>query len=94
LSKSYDGLNPLDTFKECANCPEMVVVAAGKFVMGATASEEGYLVDEGPQREVTIERKFAVSKFEATFDEWALAWLMAAAHGTPPTRAGGGVGNL
>jgi formylglycine-generating enzyme required for sulfatase activity len=28
-------LKPKDTFKECANCPEMRVVPAGSFTMGA-----------------------------------------------------------
>src|SRR5690349_4336296 len=28
-------LKPKDTFKECANCPEMTVVPAGSFTMGS-----------------------------------------------------------
>jgi formylglycine-generating enzyme required for sulfatase activity len=53
-----------DAFKECAqDCPEMVVVPAGSFTMGAVA-------DEGPQHPVTISKQFAVSKYELTFDEW------------------------
>ena len=59
-----------DTFKECANCPEMVVVRAGSFRMGSPASEPGHSVDEGPQHRVTIARRFAVGRFEVTFDEW------------------------
>jgi formylglycine-generating enzyme required for sulfatase activity len=59
-----------DTFKECANCPEMVVVPAGSFRMGSLASEPGHSADEGPQHRVTIARRFAVGRFEATFDEW------------------------
>ena len=34
-------LKPKDTFKECANCPEMVVVPAGSFTMGSPTSEPG-----------------------------------------------------
>lgn len=58
-----------DTFRECAeHCPEMVVVPAGTFMRG---SPEGVGDDdERPQREVTIARPFAVSKFEVTFDDW------------------------
>jgi hypothetical protein len=52
------------SFRECAVCPEMVVVPSGSFTMGSQAGEEG------PQRRVTIARPFAVGKFEATFDEW------------------------
>ena len=50
------------TFRDCNDgCPEMVVVPAGKFMMG-----EGERV-----REVAIAQPFAVGKFEVTFDEWA-----------------------
>jgi formylglycine-generating enzyme required for sulfatase activity len=65
-------LEPGATFRECAkNCPEMVVVPAGEFMMGSPANEEGRLVNEGPQHRVTIARPFAVSKFEVTFADWA-----------------------
>ena len=64
-------LKPGNSFKECPkNCPEMVVVPAGQFVMGPSANEKGRLRNEGPQHTVTIARPFAVSKFELTFDEW------------------------
>jgi formylglycine-generating enzyme required for sulfatase activity len=63
-------LRPKDTFKECADCPEMVVVPAGTFAMGSPASEKGRYNDEGPQHDVTFRQPFAVGKFELTFDEW------------------------
>ena len=42
-------LKPKDTFKECTNCPEMVVVPAGTFKMGSPANEPGRDDDEGAQ---------------------------------------------
>jgi hypothetical protein len=33
------GLKPKDTFRECENCPEMVVVQAGAFTMGSPEAE-------------------------------------------------------
>jgi formylglycine-generating enzyme required for sulfatase activity len=54
-------------FKECHDCPEMIVVPAGHFMMGSSAIQDR---DERPPHEVTIARPFAVSKFELTFDEW------------------------
>ena len=61
-------LKPGDSFKECADCPEMIVAPAGRFTMG---SPEGQGDDsERPRHEVTIAKPFAVAKFEATFDEW------------------------
>jgi formylglycine-generating enzyme required for sulfatase activity len=53
-------------FKDCADCPQMVVVPAGAFTMGSPPSEQG----AEAQHRVTIAAPFAVSKFEITFDEW------------------------
>ena len=62
-----------DIFKECPDCPEMVVIPAGVFRMGASASDvekgNGYK-DETPQHEVRIQKSFAAGKFEITFAEW------------------------
>jgi formylglycine-generating enzyme required for sulfatase activity len=71
-------LKPGETFSECVRtdgdyskyCPEMVVVPAGKFMMGSSKDEDGRDADEVPMHEVTIARPFAVSKFEVTFDQW------------------------
>jgi formylglycine-generating enzyme required for sulfatase activity len=61
-------LKPSGSFKECAECPEMVVVPPGRFLMGSRAGQ-GY-DEERPQHEVTIAKPFAVAKFALTFDEW------------------------
>jgi formylglycine-generating enzyme required for sulfatase activity len=72
---------PGSEFSECANgCPTMVVVPAGKFMMGSTSSEiaavtkehptADNLKAEGPQHEVTIAKPFAVGRTEVTFAEW------------------------
>ena len=62
---------PGSDFKECANgCPVMIVIPAGKFIMGSPENEPDRDASEGPQHEVTIAKPFAVSKFEVTFEEW------------------------
>ena len=62
---------PGSEFKECANgCPVMIVVAAGKFIMGSPQNEANRDTSEGPQHEVTLAKPFAVSKFEVAFEEW------------------------
>jgi formylglycine-generating enzyme required for sulfatase activity len=64
-------LKPKDSFKECAkDCPEMIVVPAGEFMMGSPATEKGRYDNEDPQHPVTIAKPFAVSKFDVTFDDW------------------------
>jgi formylglycine-generating enzyme required for sulfatase activity len=57
-------------FRECAVCPEMVVVPSGSFTMGSPPEEEGRSESEGPQVRVTFARPFAVGRFEVTFAEW------------------------
>ena len=62
---------PGKTFRDCPECPEMVVVPAGSFTMGSPASEEGrYKKNEGPRHRVTISQPFAAGKYEVTFAEW------------------------
>jgi formylglycine-generating enzyme required for sulfatase activity len=62
---------PGSDFKECANgCPVMIVIPAGKFIMGSPGNESDRNPSEGPTHEVTITKPFAVSKFEVTFEEW------------------------
>src|SRR5688572_3055059 len=64
-------LKPGDTFRDCAECPEMVVIPAGRFDMGTTQKEAGPLSDEVPQHRVTLAQPFAVGKFEVTKGEYA-----------------------
>jgi formylglycine-generating enzyme required for sulfatase activity len=61
-------LRPGDTFRDCADCPEMVVVPAGSFVMGDLSGEGD--IDETPVHDVRINYSFAVGKFEVTQAEW------------------------
>ena len=58
------------SFRDCPNCPEMVVVPSGEFMMGAPDTEKDRMKGEFPQREVTIAAPFAIGKFEVTFTEW------------------------
>ena len=59
-----EAMRPGRVFRDCDECPEMVVIPAGSFTMGSPASS-----DEVPQHLVTIARQFAAGKFEVTFDE-------------------------
>ncbi|MDH0894622.1 MULTISPECIES: formylglycine-generating enzyme family protein [unclassified Pseudomonas] len=56
-------------FKDCPECPEMVVLPAGSFIMGTPDDELGKQPDEGPQHEVTFARPFAISRFHVTAEE-------------------------
>ncbi len=56
---------PGTTFKDCTNCPVMVVLPPGVFVMGSRETAR-----EQPPRLVSIKQPFAMGRFEVTFAEW------------------------
>jgi formylglycine-generating enzyme required for sulfatase activity len=53
-------------FQDCPDCPEMLELPAGRFIMGSADGDP----DEKPAHEVSIAKPFAVGKFEVTFAEW------------------------
>jgi formylglycine-generating enzyme required for sulfatase activity len=76
-----------DTFKDCAECPEMAVLPPGKFVMGSSDGD----ANERPVHEVTISKPFAIGKFEVTFAQWdACVAASACGHQASDARWGGG----
>lgn len=69
-------LKPGQTFKECAHCPEMVMVPAGQFMMGSPKEEKGHQAVEEPRHLVTIAQPIAVGRFEITSEEWDACVLL------------------
>ena len=62
---------PGSTFRDCAECPKMVVVPSGSYEMGSSPSEEGRNDNEGPVHRVTIAAPLAVGVYEITRREFA-----------------------
>ena len=62
--------NEGEVFRDCVECPEMVVVPEGSYTMGSPLDEPGRWNDEGPRHRVGIGRPFAVGRYEVTFAEW------------------------
>lgn len=48
------------SFRDCENCPEMVLIPPGSFIVGMA----------GSQQEKTVSQPFAAGKYEVTFAEW------------------------
>jgi formylglycine-generating enzyme required for sulfatase activity len=69
-AEAEHALQPGQGFKECADCPEMVVVPTGEFLMGSPKEGQDHQTQEEPQHKVSIKQRFAVSRFEVTFEEW------------------------
>lgn len=63
-----DKFGPGYEFRDCDNCPKMVVVPAGSFMMGSAGNSGDK--DERPQHKVSFAKPFAAGKFEITFKEW------------------------
>lgn len=58
------------TFRDCPECPEMVPLPGGTFLMGTPASELEREDDEGPQRTVNVE-PFSLGRYEVTRGQFA-----------------------
>ena len=54
-----------EEFRDCDDCPLMVVVGAGSFTMG-----NAWMPPESPEHVVTFAKPFAVGVYEVTFEEW------------------------
>ncbi len=72
---------PGTVFRDCSDCPEMVVIPAGSFTMGSSESEKVWATkhgaspqsvsDEAPQRRVVMQ-PFALGKYDVTRAEYAV----------------------
>ena len=56
---------PMEVFRDCAACPEMVALPGGTFAMGSDKFGE----EEKPVHLVSVQ-PFAISRYEVTFDDW------------------------
>jgi len=84
--------SPGDTLRDCDDCPELVVIPPGSFVMGSNHDEPmrgGEMRPQGPERDVTIAYPLAVGKYEVTVGEWR-AFTEATGHPAADCSAWGG----
>jgi formylglycine-generating enzyme required for sulfatase activity len=59
-----------DQLKSGGEGPLMVVIPAGRYLMGSPANEPERSDDDGPQHEVNIAKPFAMGVYAVTFDEY------------------------
>ena len=62
------GWRPGQVFRDCDDCPEMVVVPAGTFRMGCVSGQDCFN-DELPVHEVRVP-SFALGRYEVLFEEY------------------------
>ena len=65
LAKEAAEMRPGKVFKDCADCPEMVMIPAGSFEMGSNSGDS----DEKPVHRVTL-KGFALGRTEVTQGQW------------------------
>jgi formylglycine-generating enzyme required for sulfatase activity len=65
--KQADG----QTIRDCATCPELVLINSGRFAMGAGSEGLEQQVSLTTTHEVQIAAPFAIGRYEITFDEWS-----------------------
>ena len=68
LAEHLAALPAGEQFRDCADCPEMVVIPAGRFEMGCDT--EDCDDDEKPAHEVQIRDDFALGRYEVTVGEF------------------------
>ncbi len=76
---SLDRVADRTVFRDCPDCPEMVVIPAGRFQMGASPREVGSGDAERPRHDVRIPEPLAVGRFEITRRQYA-AFVEASRH--------------
>lgn len=72
-AQAADPRAPGAVFRDCDECPEMVVIPAGSFVMGTpgAASAGGAQGAEADAVAITVPRAFALGRFEVTRAQFA-----------------------
>ena len=63
---SAQAFKPGESFRDCEECPEMMVLAGGVFAMGS----ERITPKEQPVHLVSLPGPFAIGRYEVTWDEW------------------------
>lgn len=76
------GTKASNVIVDCEQCPEMIMVDAGFFRMGAAADDQDAEPSEHPARMVSVPRRFAISRGEVTVGQF-----MAFVHATGRTVA-------
>jgi formylglycine-generating enzyme required for sulfatase activity len=59
-----------ESFTDCANCPQMVLIPGGQVVMGSRPLSDGYRAEEGPAHRIHIRKPFAISKYGISAGNW------------------------
>jgi formylglycine-generating enzyme required for sulfatase activity len=78
VTRADDQVFPsLQPFKDCTECPTMMPLPAGRFIMGADDQRDTY----GPAYDRAMPRRFAIAATEITFDQYEACVAASACRG-------------
>jgi formylglycine-generating enzyme required for sulfatase activity len=83
-AESAESRLPGETFRDCADCVELVVVPAGDFLMGSNGKSA-----EAPVHRVAVKKDFAIGRREVTFTQWDKCVAAGGCKYSPPDPAWG-----
>ena len=75
---------PGELFRDCSDCPELVIAPSGEFDMGSTAKPT-----EQPVHHVSISKNFAIGRRDVTFAEWDRCVAQSGCKFSPPDQGWG-----
>jgi formylglycine-generating enzyme required for sulfatase activity/curved DNA-binding protein CbpA len=86
-----------ESFSDCSNCPELVVIPGGQSVIGSRPESPGFRPEEAPAHRITIRKPLAISKRWISAENWracvddgvcrpTLSSVLSAGPGVPATR--------
>ncbi len=79
-----------ESFRDCSDCPDMVVAPPGSFMMGSSGDEPDPFTGLAPLHKVTIGYPFAIGAFAVTFAEWEACVADGGCGGYKPPNEGWG----
>jgi len=59
-----------EAFRDCPDCPEMVVIPSGAGMVGSPASEPDHASDESPQHQIRLAKPLAIGRYPITRAEF------------------------
>jgi formylglycine-generating enzyme required for sulfatase activity len=65
-AKTSNGSGKVSKVQDCPNCPTLIALPAGEFVMGSNTGDPS----EKPAHKVSINTPFAIGKYEVTVEQW------------------------
>jgi formylglycine-generating enzyme required for sulfatase activity len=83
-AESDDQRLPGELFRDCSECPELVIVPSGEFDMGSTAKPT-----EQPVHHVSIVKNFTIGRRDVTFVEWDRCVAQSGCKFNPPDQGWG-----